>query len=121
MDYNEYIEGEPNTLFIGFFDGKIILNKNEDEDAYQEIEFGQEKIFPGSEIEITLNLMSNEVVFTVKSIDGLELNSHPISHPMLYNLQNCYFATSLGNKESVAIMKRNMPVKVKSETIKPKK
>ena len=34
MDFNEYIEGEPNTLFLGFYDGKIILNKNEDEDAY---------------------------------------------------------------------------------------
>jgi hypothetical protein len=37
---NDYIEGEPNTLFITFFDGKIILNTEEEEDGYKEVEFG---------------------------------------------------------------------------------
>jgi len=40
LDMNEYVEGEPNSLFITFIDGKIILNTEDDEDGYKEIDFG---------------------------------------------------------------------------------
>ena len=40
MDLDEYIEGEPNTLFITFFDGKVIINTEEEDDGYKEIDFG---------------------------------------------------------------------------------
>ena len=41
LDLDEYVEGEPNSLFITFIDGKIILNTGEDDDGYyEEIDFG---------------------------------------------------------------------------------
>ena len=38
LDLNEYVEGDPNTLFITFHDGQIILNS--EEEGYEEIDFG---------------------------------------------------------------------------------
>ena len=40
MELNDYIEGDPNTLFITFFDGKVIFNSDEDDDGYKEVDFG---------------------------------------------------------------------------------
>ena len=40
IDLNSYIEGDPNTLFLAFFDGNILFNTHEDDDGYKEIDFG---------------------------------------------------------------------------------
>ena len=40
IDLCANIEGDPNTLFLSFCDGKIILNTHESDDGYREIEFG---------------------------------------------------------------------------------